>query len=74
MIPDYVKDKEAFLDTYLGRMPEEERAEEALLQQRLEVCDGCAYALNGMCRLCGCFLVIRAAGRKSYCPASPRKW
>lgn len=74
MIPDFVEDKEGFLRKWLEQMPEEERISDELYDQRLRICNSCEYLCNGMCRLCGCFIVIRAAGRRSYCPAVTSKW
>lgn len=74
MIPDFVEDKEGFLRKWLEQMPEEERALDEVYDMRLKKCGGCEFLYNGMCRLCGCFIVIRAAGQKSYCPAVTPKW
>lgn len=74
MIPDFVEDKEGFLKKYLDQMPEEQRTLKEVYDQRLEICNRCEYLCNGMCRLCGCFVLIRAAGQKSYCPAAASKW
>lgn len=74
LIPDYIEDKEAFLKNYLGRIPPEERTEEAVYDHRMEQCESCGRYLNGMCRLCGCFVAIRAAGRRQSCPEEPPRW
>lgn len=74
MIPDFVKDQKGFLDTYLGRIPEEEKAQEDLYEKRLQACDSCPDYQNGMCRMCGCFVAVRAAVRKQYCPGVPGRW
>lgn len=74
LIPDYVENKDVFIDTYIGRIEEENRAEDEVYDRRLATCGGCSKYLNGMCRLCGCFVAIRAAGKKQYCPDSPARW
>lgn len=60
---DYIKNLEEGLKT-----PEE------LYRQRLALCKGCESLLNGMCRVCGCFVEMRAAVRKNGCPGIIKKW
>lgn len=60
---DYIKNLEEGLKT-----PEE------LYRQRLTLCKGCESLLNGMCRVCGCFVEMRAAVRKNGCPGIIKKW
>lgn len=72
-MPD-VEDKEKFLNTYLKGVLPEDRARDDIYNDRLETCGKCHYYINGMCRLCGCFVAIRAAGRAQYCPDSPPRW
>lgn len=74
MIPDYVEDKEEFLAVYLGQILPENRTDDAAYDGRLELCMKCEYYLNGMCRLCGCFVAIRAAHKDRHCPASDERW
>lgn len=47
---------------------------DALYQERLSLCRQCESLLNGMCRICGCFVEMRAAVAKNYCPAINKKW
>ncbi len=68
MIPDYVEDKEEFISVYLDQIPPQDRTEEAVYDSRLKACSICEYYLNGMCRLCGCFVSIRAAHKGQRCP------
>lgn len=74
MIPDFVEDKDAFLSNYLKNLPDEERTEESVYQNRLKACAGCSEYLNGMCRHCGCFVALRAAVRRQSCPGIPKRW
>lgn len=55
-------------------IPEEERTEEKLYQERLQKCQHCEWLLNAMCRRCGCFVEVRAAKRRQYCPDIHPKW
>lgn len=59
---------------YIEALDEEIKAEEKLYQNRLESCKGCDNLLNGMCRICGCFVELRAAITKNYCPDIDKKW
>ena len=59
---------------YIARLPEEDKAEEALYEQRLQICRECEMLLSGMCRLCGCFVEMRAAIKKRSCPNVPQRW
>ncbi len=68
-------DKDAYFDqlqAYIDRMAAEERAEEALYEERLQICTSCSELVSGMCRSCGCFVELRAAMRKGRCPYD--KW
>lgn len=73
-VPDYVKEPKKFLDTYLKGLSPGDRVADDVYNTRLKMCGRCPYYINGMCRLCGCFVAIRAAGRAQYCPDSPQKW
>lgn len=69
--------KEAFLQKlqlYIDNLAAEERADEALYQERLAACSGCGHLSDGMCRLCGCYVSLRAAQRVRICPDLPRRW
>lgn len=74
LIPDYIQDRETFLHISFEKMPETERVDNEEYERRLDQCNLCKNLINGMCSICGCFVLIRAAGRKSYCPATPEKW
>lgn len=41
---------------------------------RLNICMECENLINGMCKLCGCFVEMRAAVKKNYCPNVEKKW
>lgn len=56
----------------IAQMPEEERAEEALYQARLEKCKRCEMLREGICGACGCFAELRAARNRMHCPNE--KW
>lgn len=60
--------------TYISQLDEEIKAEDALYQQRLAECKHCESLFNGLCRICGCFVEMRAAVKKNSCPSSKAKW
>lgn len=59
---------------YLEQMDEELKAEEGEYQRRLSVCQTCDQLVNGMCRVCGCFVELRAAKKEQYCPSPKHYW
>lgn len=59
---------------YIRNMDEGRKASEALYEERLAVCKKCESLLNGMCRICGCFVEMRAAVRTNRCPDMAEKW
>ena len=57
---------------YINSLPEETKTSAALLHERLEFCRACDCLINGMCKLCGCFVEVRAAKKVQNCPN--KKW
>ncbi len=41
---------------------------------RLAACKECEKLIGGMCRVCGCFVEVRAAKKSEHCPGIPRRW
>ena len=50
------------------------RTEKDEYNQRLRICKNCDNLINGMCRVCGCFVEMRAAIKENYCPNVERYW
>lgn len=50
------------------------KTEDVEYQRRLDICIKCENLINGMCKICGCFVEMRAAVRKNYCPDIDKKW
>lgn len=46
----------------------EHRADAILYEQRLSACRECDMLLQGMCRVCGCYVELRAALAAKSCP------
>lgn len=58
----------------IALMPEEQRADEALMTVRLDVCRRCDHLNSGTCALCGCYVELRAAKKRMSCPDVPARW
>jgi len=71
-----LSDKEYYktISNYISNIPEELKTPEDIYAARLESCSKCQYLMNGLCRLCGCFVEIRAASIKNYCPNKIPYW
>lgn len=71
-----LSEKEYFhnMYTYISNIPEEDKVSDPEYENRLEKCRECAHLLNGMCRICGCFIEMRAAIAVRHCPDSTPKW
>jgi hypothetical protein len=71
-----LSDSEYFttVSSYIENIPQELRTPEDTYKYRLEQCKKCQYLVNGLCRLCGCFVEIRAAAIKNYCPDKKAHW
>ena len=52
----------------------EEAFYEDLYEKRLGICSSCERLMSGMCRLCGCFVELRAVQKVRKCPDLPAKW
>lgn len=59
---------------YIRRMPEETKASPQEYERRLAVCRSCSRLQSGMCRICGCFVEMRAAVKVQICPDTPDRW
>ncbi|MBQ1850648.1 MAG: hypothetical protein II139_09805 [Lachnospiraceae bacterium] len=56
----------------IADMDPSERASKEECTRRLGVCKACDHLLDGMCRACGCYVELRAAGVERSCPYE--KW
>lgn len=62
------------LENYIANLEEEDRVSQEVYEKRLEICGKCEYLMQGMCRLCGCFVELRASLRVRKCASVPAKW
>ncbi len=60
------------LREYIANLDPDIKADEALYEERLAACKECDLLLEGMCRICGCYVELRAVVAKNICPR--KKW
>ena len=57
---------------YINRLDERIKVNHQIYEVRLQTCRCCDSLINGMCKHCGCFVEMRAAITRNYCPN--KKW
>lgn len=62
------------LERYIAHLDDDVRVEQDVYEARLKKCEQCKYLMKGMCRLCGCYVELRAALKVRKCPDVDRKW
>ncbi len=62
------------LKDYIAAYPQEKRCSEAEYRKRLDICLECEQLSHGMCKLCGCFVELRALKKGMYCPDYGDRW
>ena len=62
------------LSRYIQRMDEDVKVDQQCYEKRLSICRSCEFLLNRMCRLCGCFVELRAVQKARKCPDVPERW
>lgn len=60
--------------TYIANLPAEDKVSGKEYEERLSECRQCGHLLNGMCRICGCFVEMRAAVAIRHCPGAEKRW
>ena len=71
---DFEKPLYELVQAVLAAMEAHLKAEDAVYESRLEICKKCGNLQNGMCKLCGCFVEVRAARKDQRCPDITAKW
>ncbi len=56
------------LQAYISNIEADHKVSEELYEERLEFCRECEMLFQGMCRVCGCYVELRAAMKKNACP------
>ncbi len=71
-----IKEDEYFqsLHAYIQNLDPELKVEPEVYEDRLEKCKACDQLLTGMCRICGCYVELRAVLKKSICPKTNPEW
>lgn len=59
---------------YIEYLDEHVKADAGLYKKRLSCCESCNHLSSGICRLCGCFVELRAAIAVKGCPAAEHYW
>lgn len=59
---------------YIQRLPADDKVPEEIYEERLNICKECNNLQNGMCRICGCYVELRAAMKVRDCPGLPARW
>ena len=62
------------LQAYIRRMDEDLKVSDEVYESRLALCRSCTNLLNGMCRICGCYVELRAVMKKNLCPMVHPLW
>lgn len=62
------------IQEYIARMDEDIKTPASEYERRLSLCRECEKLLGGMCTVCGCYVEMRAAVQKQYCPAPRKQW
>ena len=61
-----------YLDRLFALIPEEERAEDSVREERVKICSSCEKRVDAVCMACGCYIELRTAAAAQYCPY--HKW
>lgn len=62
------------LDAYISNLDPDVKVSQELYEERLTICRDCPNIIDGMCRLCGCFVELRAVLKVRKCPDIQRRW
>jgi hypothetical protein len=62
------------LQDYINNLDKHIKTEDEEYKKRLGICMQCDNLINGMCKICGCFVEMRAAVKKNYCPDIEKYW
>ena len=67
-------DVKAAVEKAVRDLPPSDRVSADTRRRRLDACRQCGWLLDGTCRLCGCYVEIRASVRRGRCPDTPDRW
>ena len=72
LLRDLAVEDQKDLQKYLAVIKPQDRASEALYEERLAVCRACEKLSEATCEACGCYVEIRAYVAANRCPK--KKW
>jgi hypothetical protein len=59
---------------YINNLDEDIKVNESEYERRLNICIECPDYFQGMCRVCGCFVELRAVLHANECADSKHRW
>jgi len=63
------------LTEYIESLDKDTKVSQELYEKRLTACESCSSLGNGLCRFCGCFVMVRAIKKTIICPhPEGKKW
>ncbi|MBR2527811.1 MAG: hypothetical protein IKE58_05010 [Blautia sp.] len=62
------------LKTYIRNLDEDLKVSDLVYEERLARCRKCQNLISGLCRICGCFVELRAVMKKNSCPMVHPAW
>jgi len=72
LLRDLAAEDQKDLQKYLAVIKPQDRANEALYEERLVVCRSCEKLSEATCEACGCYVEIRAHVAANRCPKKKR--
>ena len=72
LIDDIPEDVGEYAQKLYDLLEPRDRADEALIRERLAVCGACPKLSADTCLACGCYVLIRASAKSSRCPK--KRW
>jgi hypothetical protein len=74
MLDELMDNYDGVIEDYINSMNDAIKTEKQEYIRRLTLCSNCDQLINGVCRLCGCFVKARAAKKQMSCPSTPPRW
>ena len=62
------------LQDYIRNLDPDLKVPDEVYEERLAKCKECAQLTQGLCRVCGCYVELRAAMKKNSCPLGKPAW
>lgn len=62
------------LHEYIAHLDADLKVDDEVYEERLALCKQCEKLYQGMCRICGCYVELRAVMKKNGCPLVKPMW